>query len=236
MATPVFSDAVLDAVKVNSEQETNRNGGKFASVYFNTRTERVVFQLGELGNTVADSTLLRVTFKPEQYEMKYNLKVDISGAPRDFLRSLEKKVIDSAIDHHWFKNATEEKVRSMFSSRLKESDNSQYPDDTFKFRINMLSDKEPTEIFVIEAGPDGALKNANGDVECTEGSIDDLLQGSMIIPVLRTKGGVYFMSKDFGISFEATSILIVKDQRGTKRKLGVLAFNLGNAKLVIAEE
>ena len=44
-----------------------------------------------------------------------------------------------------------------------------------------------------------------------------------------TSGGIWFTAAGFGISFEAAHLLVVKQARGTKRKLsGLAAFNLAH--------
>ena len=57
-----------------------------------------------------------------------------------------------------------------------------------------------------------------------------------MIPVIRTRGGVYFQVSSFGITFEATSVLVLgASSRGTKR--GVSAINLGaSAKVVESDD
>jgi hypothetical protein len=64
--------------------------------------------------------------------------------------------------------------------------------------------------------------------EAEPGVLGDIKKGMLVLPILRTKGGVWFSGSAFGLSFEATNLLVVKTvARGVKRKLsGLNAFNL----------
>jgi len=85
-------------------------------------------------------------------------------------------------------------------------------------------------VYIVKVDSAGLIKY-DGGVECTEGTLDAVARGSLVIPVIRSRGGVYFQSSAFGITFEATSILVIGAPRGQKR--GISALNLGaSVKLV----
>ena len=159
------------------------------------------------------------------------MTIEVDAEPLAFIKGLEGKVVDAALQNKkiWFKKgAADEMVRNQFSSRITPSNSVEYPSDTMKVRVL----PGETEVYVVKVGSDGATKHG-GAVSCTKGSLDAITRGSLVIPVLRTRGGVYFQSTAFGITFEATSILVIGAPRGQKR--GISALNLG-ASVKLVEE
>ena len=45
----------------------------------------------------------------------------------------------------------------------------------------------------------------------TRGTIEDMTPNSMLLPIVRVQGGVYFMSTMYGTSLVADSVLVLKD-------------------------
>ena len=197
---------------------TNGNGGKYVSIAH--AGERPWFQLGD------KNTLTRVAFVPEQDRNnvdKWTMKIEINGTALEFIRGLEAKVVEAgcANAESWFKRGTfvpsAHAIEGMFNSKLKDSTKAEYPDPTFNIRVHPSGEDE-TEVYVAASIDEIGAP--------TKGALDDIAQGDLVLPILRTKGGVYFLSGSFGLSFEATGLLVVKQARGTKRKLGLSGFKL----------
>ena len=199
---------------------TNGNGGKYVSIGYIHASERPWFQLGD------KNTLSRVAFVPEQDRNnvdKWTMKIELNGTMLVFIRGLETKVVEAGCANAdlWFKRGlfvpSADAIQGMFTSKLKDSTKAEYPDPTFHFRVHP-SGEDQTEVYV------AASVDEIGDAP--EGTLDDIAKGDLVLPILRTKGGVYFLSGGFGLSFEATGLLVVKQARGTKRKLGLSGFKL----------
>ena len=160
------------------EPRSNSNGGKFVPLYDGEPKNRVQFQLGELGDTVDKTTALRVAFPPEVNKFDTNkteMTIEVGGEPLAFVRGLEGKVIEAALQNKktWFKKgSTDEMVRNQFSSRIKSSDSVQYPSDTMKVRVF----PGETEVYIVKVDSAGLIK-CDGGVECTEGSLDAVNRG-----------------------------------------------------------
>ena len=49
----------------------------------------------------------------------------------------------------------------------------------------------------------------------TRGTIEDITANSMVLPIVRVQGGVYFMSTVYGTSLVADSVLVLKDAKAS---------------------
>jgi len=238
MSAKIYNESNLASVGFG-EPRNNTSGGKFVPLYDTEPKNRVQFQLGQLGDTVDTTTALRVAFSPEANKFdpsKMEMTVELEGGPLSFVKALEGKVVDAAVQNKkaWFKKVekkslSDDVVRSQFSSRIKSSSSEEYSSDTMKVRV----DPDETEVYIVKVDSDGNTKHG-GNVDCTKGSLDAVKRGSLVIPVIRTRGGVYFQASTFGITFEATSILVIGAPRGKKR--GISALNLGGASMTVNEQ
>ena len=68
----------------------------------------------------------------------------------------------------------------------------------------------------------------------TAGTIEDITPNSMVLPIVRVQGGVYFMSAIYGTSLVADSVLVLKDAEAAH---GAIAeFDLGDDVEMVEEE
>jgi len=174
-------------------------------------------------------TLLRVAFGPEQ--SKYNtdnpqkrtMKVELNGDTEQFVRTFEAKVVEAGIANKdkLFKKGmfvpSDDAIKNMFMSKLTESTNPIYPAPSFKFTVRtgenateVLFAPSMDELSKVEPGP-----------------LDEIKQGMFVFPIINPKGGLWVSPSGYGVTFEATNLLVVKQARGTKRKMtGLSAFDL----------
>jgi len=216
MATPCAQIDMND-ISFAPKPEPNRNGGKYVSI--SHQGEHMVNIL--LGD---ESTFSRVAFAPEQDKTKpekWTMKIEVGGAREAFVRGIEAKAVQAAVANGWFKKGlfepSADAVKSQINSTLKESAKAEYPDPSFKMHC-------PPEVTDVMIAP-----SMDALHEAQPGTIHDITQGMLVLPVIRTKGGVWFSGSSFGLACEATNLLVVKKTaRGSKRKLtGLAAFNLG---------
>ena len=221
--TQLYKEFALEAVGFG-----DKGDGQYVSIYDNHPSKRVAFKLGELGDTMKETTALRVAFPPQPNKFdpsKHELTVEVEGGPRDFLRRLEGKVVDAAVTNKktWFKkDISDEKVRTLFSSRVKTSKSARFPADTMKVRV----DPDETDVSLVHVESNGAIKD-RGEASLRKRSLDAIARDSLVIISARLRGGVYFQENAFGISFEATSILVLGLGRGVKRGISPLRRDRG---------
>ena len=205
----------LDDITFASKPATNANGGKYVSIsHQGGRPENLL-----LGDR---HTFSRVAFAPEQDQTKpekWTMKIEVGGDREAFVRAVEGKAVEAAVANNWLKRGVSapstDVVKASLHSTLKESTKLEYPNPTFKMHV-------PPDVTEVMVAPSMEALH-----EAEPGCLEDIKQGMLALPVLRTKGGVWFSGAGFGLAFEATNVLVVKKAGGAKRKLtGLGAFNL----------
>ena len=205
----------LDDIAFAAQPKPNSQGGKYVSIsHQGGRPENIL--LGD------ESTFSRVAFAPEQDKTKpdkWTMKIEVGGAREDLVRGMEAKAVEAAVTNKWFKKGlfepSADAVKGQLTSTLKDSTKAEYPDPSFKIHV------PPGVTEVMIAPSMDALDEAQ------PGSLDDIKQGMIVLPVIRTKGGVWFSGSGFGLAFEATNILVVKTASRKRKLTGLAAFNLG---------
>ena len=174
-----YTQVNLDSIAF-APVDTNRHGGKYASVSYGG--SRMGFVLGD------ETTFSRVAFEPGKFEQssdKWGMKIELSGEPERFMRNLEAKVMEAGVANKetWFKRGlfvpSDDAVKSQFMSKLTESTNPTFPDPTYRFGVHPSGDKA-TEVLIAPSMEE--LSKA------APGSLDDIKRGMAVLPVLRTAG------------------------------------------------
>lgn len=193
MAT-YYEDLMADLLQVGPE-ERNNNGGKYRKVIYNGGQFRDV----QLGSGIHD--LLRCPFGVEAVARnipdKLCIKVDANDKLSKFIEALDKKVIDAVNDPTLVHRS---------SLRLGTVTNN--------IKLKLVPETQVLVTSKIDENQISAL---------TSGTFSDIQQGSMILPIVKIHGGVYFVEDNYGTSIVATKILVVKGLSSEP-----IDFNLGD--------
>jgi hypothetical protein len=198
---------------------TNKMGGK----QVNVRTvkgssnyyDRITFQMSEDQNTNLQKAVWSMKLLPNQDPNKRTLELTIeSDTVKDFLRKLDQQNIEVATQRskEWFKKDFDAAtIRASYVPILKENDTN----ETIKVKV-FQTEKNMTEIYRVTS-QDGE------ELDTEPGCIDDITMNAKCMVVAATNG-LWFMQKQFGMSIQATHIL-VWPQRVVK---GINAFSFSN--------
>lgn len=202
---------------------TNRNGGKMVQVSTVPGSadwnDKIRFQMSE-----DDQTHLQTAVWPLSTPLQgqdgsrrtFELTVE-SPALDDFLAALDDKNIDMASDksEDWFKKKLERPtVEGMYVYMRKVSENGMKP--TVKVKVGCGSTR-PTNIFVVTN-----VDAQSGALTYVRGTHDDLVKGIKALVMVETTG-LWFMNRTFGMSLNATEILVFPQKRNAS---GITAFTL----------
>ncbi len=195
MAT-VFTKIEMNKIDVGPE-ETGNNGGKYRKLSYNNGQFKDI----QLGESIQDT--IRCPFGVESASQsdptKLHIKLDISPKLASFITAFDdvvkKSVNDTSMTH---------------TSALKT--NGQY--NTLKVKV-----VPETNILVT------TLKDGNKITTPVPGKIHDIRLGSMILPIVKVQGGVYYINTEdkgtlYGTSFVVTQILVVHNPQKTEFALG----------------
>jgi hypothetical protein len=134
-----------------------------------------------------------------------------------FLGDLDEKNIQTAVDssNEWFKKPmTKEAVDPMYVRMVKPPSKI---DAKPTVRVKVKCNEYPTNVYVVTD------VDADGNLTYVKGSHDDLTKNVKCLVIAETVG-LWFMSRQFGMSLTATEILVWPNRRST----GIDAFNLSN--------
>jgi hypothetical protein len=231
--TPLKKEMVITSVDFNftklvytSDLKSNANGGKFATVGYETDKNQVEFQLG---NSPKDA--LRCAYEVELSSKEdtasgWQMKLRLSDEAKLFIQGLDDATIDAAEKNiaSWFnkKNWGHEKVKGMHVSAIKESDYG----DCLKLKVVKEGTKQTT--VYVASWKNGKLTTPK------RGTLDDVKQGSMVLPIITIKGGVYFMKSAFGTSLAAKSLLVFEEEHPSNTPN--FSFHLGDVEMTDAED
>jgi hypothetical protein len=174
-----FGNIDISKIQIGQEEQ-GKNGGTYRKVsYLGKQFEDV-----QLCSNVF--TALRCTYGVEAASMeqpeKLCLKLEVDSNLCQFVQEIDDLVVKSVNDPN-----------KKHISILKEGQGN----PTIKVKL-----LPSTQVMVT---------NLRGDkiTQPTEGSLNDIQRGSMIVPIVKIQGGVYFIEDRFGTSIVATSILVV---------------------------
>jgi len=197
-----FGEIDLNKLQIGPD-EHGQNGGRYRKISYNNGQLKDI----QLGENVHD--LLRCPFgveavSPDQ-QNKLCMKLNITPKLCDFMTALDNTVIQAVGD------------TTGGSTLVHRSTIRVHNMPTMK--IKLLPE---TQVFVTTIKTDKQITTP------VEGGYDDIKPGSMLLPIVKIKGGVYFVENNYGTSIVATQILVVKGGPDN----GSAAFNLGDVMLV----
>ena len=147
-------------------------------------------------------------------DRKYAFKLRLpEGEQKAFIERLNETALRAAAENspQWFKKKMNvESLERDFLSAIKPSNSEAYPDALLKISF----DPGKTVVQVTSWQKDGKL------APFVRGTEDDVKQGAKVLPILKVKSGVFFVNREFGISFVASDILVIKDEGGESTSSG----------------
>lgn len=208
------------------EPQANRSGGKVVHVStIRGSTEwkdRIRFQMSENETQNLQTAVWGLgTPLPGQDTSRRTLELSIESPDLlDFLERLDENNVKKAVDNSpvWFKKSVEESaVRQMYVKMVKEP---MKPGMSATVRVKVKCGDYPTKIYIVH-------DEGNGKLTYTRGTVEDLARNVKCL-VMADTVGLWFMSRQFGMSLTATEILVWPNKRAT----GIDAFTLTSSVLV----
>lgn len=144
-----------------------------------------------------------------------------------FLKKLDEKNISTACSKsmEWFKKEFDRSmIENMYVPLYKPSSNPEKYKPTVRTKLK-ISEQYNTEIWV-------ATSNIGEEpLNYKRGTMNDITKGSMCLAIVET-GGLWFASRQFGMSLALTQILVYPSQRNE----GISAFSLAPGTQIKQEE
>ena len=229
--TPLVSDIDLSKVIIDKTlQGTNET--RFAPLKYDD--DRLVYQMTD------PKEPMRAPFGVDDGSKngyKPSMRLELSDPQLAFLRCIEDKVISTAIKNktEWFPGVkplpSEADIRKSFSSRISTDPEGKYQAG-LRVDVTLTDDKKNLKVYTTRRLPNGKIEPPKF------GSVDDVQWNDHVVPVLRTKGGVWVKKTKkmgdnlFGLIFEASEILVVKGAEDS----GSGSFNLGGVEVASDDE
>ena len=202
----------------------NRSGGKVVHVSTvpgsSDYKHRIRFQMSESDKQNLQTAVWGLsTPLPGQDASRRTLELTIeSPALLGFLEGLDTKNVDTAINstQDWFRKTVDpDQIRNMYVKLVKEP---QKVDNKPTVRVKVKCGEYPTNIYLVQDS------DADGNLTYSKGTPDDLSRNVKCLVMVETVG-LWFMSRQFGMSLTATEILVWPNRRNT----GIDAFSLSSS-------
>lgn len=203
---------------------SNRSGGKAVHVFTVPGSRewehRIRFQMSENQKENLQTAVWGLsTPLPGQDSGRRTLELSIESPKLDeFLTNLDAKNVETATKNsqEWFKKElTEDQVKNMYVVLKREAMKAdQKP--TVRVKVK-CGDQYPTNIFIVQSSEEGTINY-------TKGTPEDLTKNCKCLVMVESTG-LWFMSRQFGMSLVATDILVWPNRRMT----GIEAFTFNNA-------
>lgn len=219
----MFCDRVdVDSLEYR-EPQSNKSGGKVVQVTMVPGSlewkDRVRFQMSEDQTRHLQTAVWGLsTPLAGQDAARRTLELTIeSPALLAFLNRLDEKNIATAVAKStaWFRKEIDlSTVRAMYVHLVKPPSKAGYPSSV---RVKVKCNEYPTNIYVVKE------ETADGRLVYDKGGPDDLAKGAKCMVMVETTG-LWFMSRQFGMSLAATEILVWPAAKNS----GIDAFTLSS--------
>jgi hypothetical protein len=202
----------------------NRSGGKVVHVSTvhgsSDWKDRLRFQMSEDDKHNLQSAVWGLsTPMAGQDVSRRTLELTIESAElMTFLETLDKQNLATAKAQspEWFRKSVEEDaIKQMYVSLVKEPTKAENKPTV---RVKVKCGDYPTNIYVVQD------HDASGNLSYVKGTPDDLARNVKCLVMVETVG-LWFMSRQFGMSLTATEILVWPNRRST----GIDAFTMSNS-------
>lgn len=182
--------------------------------------DRLRFQMSEDESTNLQYAVWNLNTPPQgQDASRRSLELTIESPKlQGFLSQLDEKNISVATNasQEWFKKEMDkESIQQMYVHLVKPP---QKDGLKHSVKIKVKCGDYPTNIFLV-------AEDSGGEVVYSKGTHEDLLKGAKCLVIVETSG-LWFMSRQFGMSLIATDILVWP----SKRKTGIDAFSMSASK------
>ena len=210
----------FDKLTFAPQTTQNSHGGRRADIWYGTPDTQVKFQLGRDPHDTLRTPFGAEPAVRDDPTSGMVMKVEVEGDKLAFMQRFEKATSDAAHEHSqaYFNRPT---PPSTFNTCIRE----QNGDRPNVLKLKIATGHRATIIKV------GTLKD--GKIEMVDGSVDDITPGSMVLPIIRVQGGMYFIQRTYGTSLVVDQLLVVKEGQSTT---GPLNFILGDVEMVDAHE
>ena len=201
MSIPKISTFDFNALSYSAELKTTKAGGKCVQVGYGAGKEQVKFQLGDSIHEALQCKYGADKCDPNDPDAGLQIKLVLTDKSKAFLEKFEAATAKAAEAHSmtWFKKKT---PTAVLTSAIK-------PDgelEVVKLKLDTKSDNPARRTSVkVAMWKDGKLTTP------TPGTIEDITPGSMVLPIVRVQGGVWFMGAGYGTKLVAESVLVLKD-------------------------
>lgn len=215
---PYIGDVSLSNLEYK-DLSMQKNGAKVAYVTTvkgsSSYNDRLRFQLNKDTNILATATWGLSKILPGQDASKRMLELTIEDEETfNTLTKLDNMNIQVAVDNSetWFKKKLDvQTIKDMYVPIVKPRAKIEFKDSV---KVKVKCEELPTEIWVVQEEIDNVIKY-------TVGTLEDLSKGTKILAIVETSG-LWFMSRQFGMSFTAKQLLVWPNKITT----GINAFTL----------
>ena len=204
MSIPKISTFDFNALSYSPELKPTRAGGKCVQVGYGAGMEQVKFQLGD---SVHEALLCKWgadKCDPNNPDGELQIKLELTDKSKAFVEKLEAATTAAAEANSmaWFKK---KKPTSVLTSAIKPDKDDKYP-DMVMLKLDTKSDNPARRTSIrVAMWKDGKLTTP------VAGTIEDITPKSMVLPIVRVQGGVWFMGPGYGTKLVAESVLVLKD-------------------------
>jgi len=136
-----------------------------------------------------------------------------TGALAEWCKAVDESNLKFVVDQQRTlfpkaKNLTEDAIKAFYRTMLQQSSNEEY-DPLMRIKI-----KGETNVYI-----------ARGD-DMVEGTVDDIKPGCEVVPIVRVSG-LWFVSKNFGMTLSATDVLVYPKRAKRKADFNRSGFKQG---------
>ena len=201
----------------------NRSGGKVVHVSTvpgsSDWKDRIRFQMSENDKENLQTAIWGLsTPLAGQDTSRRTLELSIESPDLlKFLEDLDQKNLATAVSQspEWFRKTLDaDQIKQMYVHLIKEPTKA---DQKPTVRVKVKCGEYPTNIYVVQD------IDADGNLSYVKGTPDDLTRNVKCLVMVETVG-LWFMSRQFGMSLTATEILVWPNRRST----GINAFTMSN--------
>ena len=209
-----YRDVQVNALEYKEPRPNTQTGGKMVNVSTvpgsNDYNHRLRFQMSPDAQTDLQTALygLSTPMAGQTDDRRRTLELSIDSPELlDFLTRLDQKNIDvaTANSEAWFKKSMDRPtVENMYNSMVRQPSSAEYK-PTVRTKVK-ISDRTNTNVWVVKEGGPG------DEFQYARGTPADIGKGCRCMVIVETSG-LWFASKQFGMSLVVSDIMVWPTQR-----------------------